>query len=110
MRDHVTYLEDILSAIERIESYTTGFDSSKIQESSLVYDAVLRNLLVIGEAAKRLPDTFRQENASVPWRSIAGLRDIIVHEYSGIDFDIISDVVGTHLPNLKEQILLILKK
>lgn len=110
MRDAATYLEDILSAIERIESYTSGFDASKLRDSPLIQDAVLRNLLVIGEAAKRVPEALKHEYPSVQWRSIAGLRDIIVHDYSGIDLDIISDVVGNNLSQLYRQIQLILTK
>jgi len=110
MRDVHHYLEDILSAIERIDSYTAGFNSSKLQGDSLVYDTVHRNLLVIGEAAKRLPEELKQKSKQVRWRSIAGLRDIIVHDYAGIDFDIITDVVSNNLPELKQQILLLLQK
>jgi len=63
---------------------------------------------VIGEAAKRLPEEFRAQS-QIPWRSIAGLRDIIVHDYGGIDTEIISDVLSNHLPELKSHIRALLK-
>jgi uncharacterized protein with HEPN domain len=64
------------------------------------FDAVLKNLEIIGEAAKRLPVSFKDGHPEIQWREIAGLRDIIVHEYFGLDLDIVWDVVSSRVPDL----------
>lgn len=98
------YLEDILESIGRIESYIGDRSRSEFENDFLIQDAVIRNLLVIGEAVKKLPTEVRESAPSIQWRKIAGLRDILVHEYAGIDLGIVWDVVQRKLPELRNEI------
>ena len=91
-------LADIRAAISRCIAYREYLDSAEL--GAMAYDAVLRNLAVIGEAAKSLPDDFKQEHAGTPWPSIAGLRNMVVHEYFRVNPDMIRDIVDNQLAPL----------
>jgi uncharacterized protein with HEPN domain len=103
-RDYKVYLEDILEAARKIRSYTDGLSYEAFCESAMAVDAVIRNLEVIGEAAKQIPDSVRAQAPEVPWKRIAGLRDILIHNYFGIDFEIIWDVVTDKLSVLERAV------
>lgn len=109
-RDYKVYLADILTAIDKIAIYTEGLAFEEFRNNSLKFDAVLYNLQIIGEAVKHLPEHIQAENAELDWRRIAGLRDIIAHQYFGISDEIIWDVVENHLPTLRVNIARILDK
>ncbi len=100
-RDFRVYLEDILSAILKVKSYTSGLSLQDFLQDDKTFDAVVRNLEVIGEAAKHLPDDARKRAPGINWKKIAGLRDILIHEYFGIDGEIVWDVVQHKLPTLE---------
>lgn len=108
LRDFKVLLDDILEASRRIQSYTEGMTLQELRVDKKTTDAVVRNLEVIGEAIKKLPIEIRDRYPDVPWKKIAGLRDILIHEYFGIDLDIIWDVVQTKLPALAERVTAIL--
>ncbi|GAA1544715.1 HepT-like ribonuclease domain-containing protein [Nocardioides humi] len=91
-------LDDIRVAIERCLAYREHLDSPEL--GSMAYDAVLRNLAVIGEAVKALPHEFKDAHPSVPWPSIAGLRNVVVHEYFRVDPDLIRDILSDPLARL----------
>lgn len=109
-RDYKAYMNDILEAIDRIESYTTNLTIDDFSESRLYQDAIVRNLEIIGEAVKSLPKKLIAKYPKIEWKKIAGLRDILIHAYFGIDNEIVWDVVKNKIPELKNQMLLIKSK
>ena len=93
-------LFDIVEAIEKILAYTKGVRFEEFQLNDEKQDAVLRRILVIGEATKRLSAEFKTIHSQIPWKEIAGMRDIVVHDYNRIDLETIWDVVQNDLPEL----------
>lgn len=104
------YLQDILEAIEKIEKYTKGVSFEEFVKNTVVSDAVIRNLEIIGEAVKRLPIEMKREHADIEWKKIAGLRDILIHEYAAVSLKIIWDVVVNKIPELKDVMKKIVKE
>jgi len=109
-REYKAYINDILEAINRIESYTTNLSFDGFSKSRLYQDAIVRNLEIIGEAVKRLPKELIEKYPDIEWKKIAGLRDILIHAYFGIDTEIVWDVVQNKIPEIKHQILFIQSK
>ena len=104
MRDYKLYLDDILLAIKKIEKYTKDLPLKKLKGDTLVVDAVVRNLEIIGEAVKNIPSRLKEKHPDIEWKKISGLRDILAHEYFGIDLEILWDIIKNKLPDLKKEI------
>jgi uncharacterized protein with HEPN domain len=98
------YLEDILGAIRKIHDYTSAMDFERFCQDERTVDAVIRNLMVIGEAVKNIPDDVRQMEPSIEWRKIAGLRDFAAHAYFNVSHQIVWDVVQSKMSSLEAAI------
>lgn len=94
------YVGDMIAFGEKVLAYTAGLDRPGFVANTLVYDATLRNLELIGEAATRVPDEVRQKHPEVPWRMIIATRNRLVHGYLGIDDDTLRSIVVTDVPAL----------
>ncbi len=103
-RDAALLLEDIRAAIARIERYTARMQREQFLTDEKTVDAVARNLEIIGEAVRWLPDDFKREHEHIAWAQIAGFRNRIVHDYFGLDLEIIWQVLQTALPELSQQL------
>jgi uncharacterized protein with HEPN domain len=108
-RDYRVYLEDILEAAAHVRLYTQSLTQQQLAADRKTLDAVVRNLEVIGEAVKNVPQDVRAQRPAVQWKKIAGLRDILIHQYFGIDLDIVWDVVRNKLPALETEVRRMLK-
>lgn len=100
-RDVTLYLEDIVEACEKIERYIAGVEYEGFCSDSMRYDAVVRNIEIIGEASRQLPDSVTAAMPEIAWRKIMGMRNILAHAYFGIDVDIVWDVAVHEVPRLK---------
>lgn len=103
-RDLGLFIEDILKNIELIEGSTANLSEEDFKLDKLIIDATVRRLEIIGEAIKNLPDWFRSKYPEIPWRNIAGARDIFIHGYFQVNLEKIWDIIQNNLPNLKQKI------
>lgn len=109
MKEDAVYLRHILDAIDKIDSYAV-VGKETFMTTTHWQDAIIRNLEIIGEATKRLSDALKQSNAEIRWRNVAGLRDVLIHDYMGVDLEVIWNVIARDLPELKKSILKCLPK
>jgi uncharacterized protein with HEPN domain len=109
-RDYRLYLNDILQAIAKINGYVQGQTLDQFKANNLTIDAVALNLMIIGEAARNIPDEIQKRHPAVDWRNIVGLRNIITHEYFRLNLDRIWNLIEVELPLLHEQINKILEE
>ncbi len=107
-RGNLEYVRDIKEAIKRIERYTKGNSYQNFLKDTKTQDAVVRNLEIIGEAAKNISTDFKKKYKDIEWKSIAGMRDRLVHKYFGVNWEIVWAVTKEKLPRLKSQVKKIL--
>ena len=106
-KDPRVYLARILECAQRIERFTAD-GKSRFMRDRMVEDAVMRNFGIIGEAAKRLDDGYRAAHPEIPWRVLAGLRDVLIRQDEGVDLERVWAIVERDLPNLREAIAALL--
>ncbi len=104
-KDPKIFLEHILESIGEIEKNINGLSEIKFSESTVIQDAVARRLEIIGEAVKNMPDAFKKQHIKISWKKIAGLRDILIHQYFGVDMGLVWQIAKKDIPKLKKQIL-----
>ncbi len=103
------YVDDIRIAIERIQRFTAGMTRKQFESDEKTQDAVIRNLEVIGEAAKNVSAPTRRDNSAIPWHDLAGVRDKLIHQYFGVNFAIVWKIIKEELPLLLPELDEILK-
>ena len=103
------FIGDIKEAIEMIGLYTKGLTYQKFLQDRKTQDAVVRNFEVIGEAAKNITANFKTNHPEISWKTLAGLRDKLIHFYFGIDYKIVWNITKKELPKIKKQISIIVK-
>ncbi len=108
MKDNKLYLTHILECIEKIDSYTSSGEK-EFMKSTLLQDAVIRNFEIIGEATKNLSLDFKERHPEIPWRKMAGLRDVLIHNYMGVNARLVWNIVKNDLPVLKRDISKVLQ-
>ena len=101
MKDDRIYIEHILQSIEKIQSYISGKDQETFSNDSITQDAVVRQLEIIGEATKRISKELRNKNSEVPWDDMAGMRDVLIHNYIDVDLNIVWKTASESIPGLK---------
>ena len=94
------YIQDMIEFSNKVLSYTEGLNQNVFISDGRTYDATLRNLQLIGEAAMRIPSRVQEAHEEIPWRKIIGTRNQVVHGYLGIDDDVVWDIIQTDVPNL----------
>jgi len=109
LKDDRVYLAHVRDAIDRILDYTAA-GKGRFLDDTKTQDAVVRNLEILGEAAKNVSGELRQAHEDVPWRRLAGMRDKLIHEYFGVNLEIVWQVVERELPALKQQVDQMLKQ
>ena len=101
-RDVKLFIQDVFDCIDKINSYVSGInDAKELKKSGLIYDAVMMNFIIIGEAVKNIYEEVRKNHPNVEWRQIMAMRNVLAHEYWGIDDQVVWNAIRKNLPELK---------
>ena len=109
-KDYSDYFQDILDSIIDTDDFVKGITFESFLSDKKSINAVIRSIEVIGEAAKKIPHTMRKDFPDIPWKKMAGMRDKLIHEYFGVDLEIIWEVIKKDLPSIKPLIMEVIDK
>jgi uncharacterized protein with HEPN domain len=101
MKDDYAYIEHILLCIKKIQDYTKNLKQLDFNKNDLVQDAVIRNIEIIGEATKKISKNLKSSYVEIPWREISGMRDKLIHDYMGVDVEVVWKTVKEDIPLIK---------
>jgi len=102
MKADLLYIDHIINCIEKINRYTQSLEKNELAANELIQDAVIRNLEIIGEAAKKISNSFKKKHQKIPLREITGIKDKLIHDYLGVDIDVVWNTIKKDLPVLKD--------
>jgi uncharacterized protein with HEPN domain len=108
-RDNLLYLQDIWESIKAIEEYSRGLSIETFSANRQTQDAIIRRFEIIGEAVKKLDEDIKKQASNVPWKEMAGMRDVLIHEYFGVNIDRVWETIKKDLPSLKKNIKELIK-
>lgn len=109
VKQPIVFIQHMLDSLKLIEKYLKGISKEEFFSSIQLQDAVIRRLEIIGEAVKNLPENVIKENPTLPWKQIAGMRDILIHQYFGVDLDLTWEVIQVEMPVLKPKLEILLE-
>ncbi len=102
IKSDLAYIEHILDCIRKINEFSKGLSLKEFRKNELVQDAVIRNIEIIGEASKKISSDTKQTYYKIPWKEIAGMRDKLIHDYLGVDVDVVWKTIKTDIPVLEK--------
>lgn len=108
-RNAILLLKDILESARLIEEYTDGLNFETFGKDTKTRDAVVRNFEIIGEAANNLPDELTQKHSDIDWPGVVGFRNVLIHNYFGVDYAMLWNILQVFLPDLKKKIMLVVQ-
>jgi uncharacterized protein with HEPN domain len=101
MKDDLAFIEHILLCIDKIQEYTKNLTVQEFNNNELIQDAVIRNIEIIGEATKKISEDLKSQYREIPWKEMSGMRDKLIHDYFGVDVDVVWKTVKEDIPFLK---------
>jgi uncharacterized protein with HEPN domain len=104
MKNDLAYIEHILQSIEKIDTYTRDISNLDFNDNEMIQDAVIRNIEIIGEATKNISTKLTNSYPDIPWKAMAGMRDKLIHDYIGVDTEVVWETIKTDIPNLKSML------
>ncbi|NPV60824.1 MAG: DUF86 domain-containing protein [Actinobacteria bacterium] len=109
-RDHLDYLQDILESIDDVQSFVAGMSYEDFANDRKTVNAVIRSIEVIGESARAVPDSVKRKNPSIPWEKMVSMRNKLIHEYFGVDIEIIWQTIQEDISPLRDDIAELISK